>query len=53
MATDTNRKVYVPLRLPPTLVHFLDDQAKSRFTTRNEVIQSLVVDAFRATMPDA
>lgn len=48
MATDTNRKIYVPLRLPSTLVNFLDDQAKSRFTTRNEIIQSLVVDAYRA-----
>lgn len=50
MATSTNtagtaRKVYVPLRLPPALVEFVDAQARRRFLTRNAYIQGLVTDA--------
>jgi hypothetical protein len=47
--TTADRKVPVPLRLPRTLVRFLDDQARQRFTTRNEVLQGLVVEAFKAS----
>jgi hypothetical protein len=46
VTTPDQQKVPVALRLPPRLVRFLDDQAAARFTTRNEVIQSLVVEAF-------
>jgi hypothetical protein len=50
MATDAapEPKVHVALRLPKPLVRFLDQRAKERFTTRNEVIQSLVVEAFHS-----
>jgi hypothetical protein len=41
-------KLPVSLRLPPILVQFLDREAKARFTSRNEVIQSIIVDAFKA-----
>jgi hypothetical protein len=50
MATspNTSRKVYVPLRLPPALLHFVDTQARSRYLTRNAYIQGLVAAAAAA-----
>lgn len=54
MATDpiqTSRKRQISLLLAPELIDFADRQAKARFTTRNEYITALLVEAYSGTRP--